>query len=133
VSQDWLREKKMSSWSEIYLGQLKLDPDFKLEIPIEPLPGEDENDTIIRYFVQEGIFVVKAPGVYDTNAARALELDINLYKLIKAFEAAEFADTMEILEQDGYAYTTLDSEGNIRYALTPEGTRYLEELNAKDN
>lgn len=115
------------------MGQLKLDPDFKLEIPIDPLPGENEEDTIIRYFVQEGIFIVTAPGVYDTNAERAKELDINIYKLIKAFEAAQFADTMEILEQDGYAYTTLDSDGNIQYGLTPEGTRYLEELNSKDN
>ena len=123
----------MSSWSEIYLGQLKLDPDFKLEIPIDPLPGEDEEDTIIRYFVQEGIFVIKGPGIFDTNAERAKELDINIYKLIKAFEAAEFADTMEVLEQDGYVYLTLDNEGNPQYALTPEGARYLEELNPKDN
>jgi hypothetical protein len=123
----------LSNWSEIYLGQLKLDPDFRLEIPIDPLPGEDEEDTIIRYFVQEGIFIIKGPGIYDTDSERAKELDINIYKLIKAFEAAEFADTMEVLEQDGYAYTTLDSAGNVQYGLTPEGTRYLEELNSKDN
>lgn len=133
MSQDWLKEKKLSNWSEIYLGQLKLDPDFQLVIPIDPLPGEDEEDTIIRYFVQEGVFIMTEPGVYDTDSNRAKELDINIYKLIKAFEAAEFADTMEVLEQDGYAYTTLDSEGNIQYCLTPEGARYLEELNSKDN
>jgi hypothetical protein len=115
------------------LGQLKLDPDFKLVIPIDSLPGEDEEDTIIRYFVQEGVFIVTGPGIYDTDAKRAKELDINIYKLIKAFEAAEFAETMEVLEQDGYAYTTLDNAGNVQYGFTPEGTRYLEELNSKDN
>lgn len=123
----------MSNWSEIYLGQLKLDPDFRLEIPIDPLPGENEEDTIIRYFVQEGIFIIKGPGIYDTDIERAKELDINIYKLIKAFGAAEFAETMEVLEQDGYAYTTVDSAGNVQYGLTPEGTRYLEELNSKDH
>jgi hypothetical protein len=115
------------------LGQLKLDPDFKLVIPIDPLPGETEEDTIIRYFVQEGVFVVREPGIYDTDVERAKELDINIYKLIQAFKAAEFAETLEMLEQDGYAYTTVDSDGNIQYGLTPEGTRYLEELNSKDN
>lgn len=123
----------MSNWSEIYLGQLKLDPDFKLVIPIDPLPGEDEEDTMIRYFLQEGVFVIKENGVYAANAARAKELDENIYKLIKAFQAAEFADTMEVLEQDGYVHLTLDSAGNLSYALTPEGARYLEELNSKDN
>jgi len=123
----------LSNWSDIYLGQLKLDPDFELVIPIDPLPGEDEEDTIIRYFLQEGVFFIQSNGVYSTNAARAKELDENIYKLIKAFEAAEFADSMEVLEQDGYVHLTLDSDGNPRYALTPEGARYLEKLDSQDN
>lgn len=131
--QDWLKEKKLSNWSEIYLGQLRLDPDFKLVIPIDPLPGEDEEDTIIRYFLQEGVFFLKENGTFGTNTARAKELDENIYKLIKAFEAAEFADTMEVLEQDGYVELTLDSAGEPRYALTQEGAKYLEKLNSKDN
>jgi hypothetical protein len=130
---DWLKEKKLSNWSEIYLGQLKLDPDFKLVIPIDPLPGENEEDTMIRYFLQKGVFVIRDNGTYGTNSERAKELDINIYKLVKAFEAAEFADTMEVLEQDGYVHLTLDSADNIQYALTPEGARYLEELKTKDN
>ena len=123
----------MSKWSEIYLGQLKLDPNFNLVIPIDPLPGESEEDTIVRYFLQQGVFFIKDNGTFGTNAARAKELDANIYKLIKAFEAAEFADNMEILEQDGYVHLTLDSDGELRYALTPEGAKYLEKLNSKDH
>jgi hypothetical protein len=133
VSQDWLREKKLSNWSEIYLGQLRLDPDFKLVIPIDPLPGEDDEDTIIRYFLQEGVFILRESGIFDVDLERAKELDVNIYKLIKAFKAAAFAETIEALEQDGYAYTTLDSAGELQYGLTPEGARYLEELNSEDN
>jgi hypothetical protein len=123
----------LSNWSEIFLGQLELDPDFHLHIPVDLLPGETIEEATIRYFVEQGVFIERTSGIYDVDLERARKLDSNIYKLVKAWQDSQIAEIMEVLEQDGYAYSTLDDAGDLRYALTPEGVRYLEELNSKDN
>lgn len=123
----------MSKWEDIYLQQLALDPDFNLVTPIEPLPGEAVEDTAIRYWLEQEILTEVAPEEFEVNLEKAMQVDPNIAKFLEASQQAEFQDILDFLEQDGYIYSSVDSDGNIVYGLTPEGKIYFETLQAEGN
>jgi hypothetical protein len=120
-------------WAELYLDALMLDPNFNLEIPIEPLPGEDAMATVFRYFEDQGIFQGDPAGQGYVNFERAEEVDPNIAKFFRAIQAAEVAEMADTLEEDGYIYTSVNSKGEMVYGLTEAGKKYVEEMRAEDN
>lgn len=120
-------------WAELYLDALRLDPDFRIDIPIDPLPEEDVSETIMRYFIQEGIFFGDPDGRGYVNFERAEEVDPNIAKLFRAIQAAEIAEMADTLEEDGYIYTSINEDGEMIYGLTEAGKKYIEEMRSEDN
>jgi hypothetical protein len=108
-----------------------MDDDFKLDIPVDPLPGESLEDASFRYFREQGILVGDDEDNLMVNFARANEIDPNIAKFFAAGQQAEFATVIDQLELDGWIYSSVDSEGRLVYGITEEGKRHLD--NTKDN
>lgn len=118
----------LDKWEEIYFDALNLDEDFVLRIPIDPLPGEAEEDTAFRYFKQEGILIGDDDDNLFVDFARADEVDSNISKFFEASRQAEFSTTLDQLETDGLIFSSVDEQGNIVYILTDEGKKYVENM-----
>jgi hypothetical protein len=109
-----------------------MDEDFELIVPIDPKPGEDEGDVLIRYCKEQGILTGDDPDNLLINWDRAAELDENFVKFFKVLNEADTLFVLQNLEDDGLVYSTVDKTGNIVYGLTPEGKQHVEEL-SEDN
>jgi len=108
---------------------LKLDDDFhKITLPIEPLPGEDSEEAMIRWFIEKGILIpVGEKGVL-IDEEKANAFDPNLGKVLHAMILAETDTALNQLEQEGLIYSSVDENGELIYFLTDAGKQYQESL-----
>lgn len=118
----------MSNWVDLYLQLLGMDSDFKIIVPLDLMPGEEEGELLIRYCKQEGVLSGNDPEKLVINWERAAELDENLVKFFKAMNEAETLSVLQNLEEDGLIYSTVDKHGNMIYGLTSEGKEYVKSM-----
>lgn len=110
---------------DLYIEALKLDDDFDtITVPVEPLPGEEPQDTLMRWMLDVEILIpLENDGLW-IDRAKAEAFDPNLLRFFDALQNAELDTIMGELEEAGYVYSTVDAEGNLVYLLTEAGEEY---------
>lgn len=116
--------EELSKWDELYLDLLANDPDFKMQIPVDLLPGETEADAAVRYFREVGILSGDGDDML-VDLDLAEELDPNYRKFFESLVRAQLNSTIDWLEDQGYIYTAVSETGEVEYVITETGQDYL--------
>lgn len=119
---------KYEEYQELYTSMLKLDPEFApVDIPIDPLPGEQWGDTVLRFMVQEGMIVIEGGEFFMADPDKIIAHDPNLMKVLDVIYRAYAMANLDELEEMGLMYTTVNEAGEIIYELTEQGRQQLED------
>jgi len=123
-----VNDDNTEDYYDLYVGALKLDKDFStIELPTEPLPGEDPEDAMIRWLIEEGIFIPVGDS-FKVNEEKAEAFDPNLAKVLRAMIQAEVETQMRELEQQGLIFSSVNKDGEMIYGLTDAGEQYATEI-----
>jgi len=118
---------KSEEYQEIYADFLRLDPDFKpIVIPIDPLPGEEWEDTLLRFLIAEEMVTVHGNAIYLSDRDKIERYDPNLLKVLDIIFKSNAQAELDALEEEGMVYTTVNDDGEIVYELTALGRETLE-------
>lgn len=120
-------------WSELHIQDLREDPDFDIKIPIDPLPGEEDEDTFFRYLRLEGILTGEDEDDLFVDYERANEVDPNIARFLMACQLGDIDNVLHDLEEQGLLYSTIDNDGEFVWGLTEKGKQSVEDLHSENN
>lgn len=113
-------------YREMMLRQLRADESFEpVAIPVDPLPGEDEEAAAERWLYEQGILYGKE-GMVFIDRERAEDYDPNLYRALRVIFEPEMLATLDALEEKGLINSSITESGELVYNVTEEGKSYLE-------
>lgn len=120
-------------WSEFHLAQLREDPNFNIDVPIEPLPGEDEANTFFRYLREQNVISGDDEDNLQVDWERAEELDPNIARFLMACQLGDVDNILHDLEQEGLLYSSVNDNGELIWGLTEKGKAEVENLHSENN
>lgn len=113
-------------YREMMIRQLKSDETFEpVQIPVDLLPGEDEEMAAQRWLYDRGILFDK-DGMTFINQGKAEAFDPNLFRALKVIFEPEMLETLDALEEKGMIVSGIGEDGQMYYSVTDAGKEYLE-------
>ena len=110
-------------YQELFIDELANDKDFqRIQVPVDALPGESEIEAWFRWMEEQGLVDIDEYGslmVIDREAIRAV--DPNMLKILDAFIKADTYARLDMMEEAGLIYTSVDDDGNIVRIVTATG------------
>ena len=110
-------------YQDLLIDAIVLEEGWKqIEVPADPLPGETDMETWIRWMLEEEMIEIDEYDcivIIDADKIRAH--DPNMLKILQAFGKADTYSRLDMMEEAGILFTSVDDDGNIIRVLTSTG------------
>lgn len=113
-------------YREMMIRDLNNDETFEpVQIPVDPFPGETDDEAAERWMRDEGILYDK-DGMTFVDKEKAVAFDPNLFRALRIIFEPELLEALDALEEMGLIVSGMENDEMV-YKVTEDGSRYLED------
>lgn len=117
-------------YQEILLDVLSHEEGFKrIEVPVEVEPGESDQEAWFRWMIDQHMIDFDEHGtLFIVDKEKIKNFDPNMLKILNALIKADTYARLDMMEDAGILYTSVDPDGNIiRVIASTDEVLYIEE------
>lgn len=117
-------------YQKLFIDALSQDEDFdRINVPVDVLPGENDVEAWFRWMSEQDMVEFdEYQSIIIKDANKIKSFDPNMLKILKVFIKAETYARLDMMEEAGILYTSVDEDGNIVRIIAATGeTVYIED------
>lgn len=117
-------------YQELLIDALTQQEDFqRIEVPTDQQPGENETEAWLRWMAEQDMIEFdEFNSLVIKDAKKIKEFDPNMLKILNVFIKADTYARLDMMEEAGIIYTSVDDDGNIvRIVASTGDVVYLDE------